>query len=343
MTSPVAEPSVELVVLDCVRQVVSDVRSAGRAATVRLDSSFEHDLELGSLELVEVLSLVEQALGVSLPTSRLSAVDTPRDLVHVLNCDVGSRPAGPAPTLSRPAIAPSPARLPADAATLVEVLGWHVEEHSDRLHVRLLGDSATEGELTYGELWTQARRVATALVEEGLSSGERVGLMLPTGLEYFVVFAGILMAGGVPVPLYPPARVSQIGDHLRRQARVLTSCRASLLVTSAETARLARLVRGAVASLRRVVTPADLVRAEPTALIGRGNGAATASLPVVPVAIRGTRSMLRAGHKFVRPRAIEIEFGDPIVPHGTDWRATTDLHRAARRWILDRCGEPDVA
>jgi len=62
----------------------------------------------------------------------------------------------------------------------------------------------------------------------------------------------------------------------------------------------------------------------------------------VPVAIRGTRSVLRAGHKFFRRGAIEIEIGGPLVPSGTDWAAAVDLHGAARAWILSHCDEPDL-
>ena len=45
-----------------------------------------------------------------------------------------------------------------------------------------------------------------------------VALMLPTGADYFFGFFGILAAGGIPVPIYPPARPEQIEDHLRRHA-----------------------------------------------------------------------------------------------------------------------------
>ena len=32
---------------------------------------------------------------------------------------------------------------------------------------------------------------------------------------------GILLAGAIPVPIYPPTRPGQIEDHLRRQAGIL--------------------------------------------------------------------------------------------------------------------------
>ena len=62
--------------------------------------------------------------------------------------------------------------------------------------------------------------------------------MLPTSLDFFVAFFGILYAGAVPVPIYPPMRLSQLEEHLRRQAGILRNAGARLLVTVPEGARL---------------------------------------------------------------------------------------------------------
>ena len=75
--------------------------------------------------------------------------------------------------------------------------------------------------------------------------------MLPTGRDFFRSFFGILLAGAVPVPIYPPARWSQIEDHLRRQARILANCQATLLVTVAEAKRVARCCRRRRLAARR--------------------------------------------------------------------------------------------
>jgi long-subunit acyl-CoA synthetase (AMP-forming) len=60
------------------------------------------------------------------------------------------------------------------------------------------------------------------------------------------------------VPIYPPARPSQLAEHLRRQARILDNAQASLLITDPEAAPLARLLRGEVEAVRHVLTPAEL-------------------------------------------------------------------------------------
>ena len=65
-------------------------------------------------------------------------------------------------------------------------------------------------------------------------------------------------------------------------------------------------------------------------------------IPVVPVAIRGTRSMLRADVWFPRPGAIEVAIGDPLHPEDEDWAAALALRDRAKNFISRRTGEPPL-
>ena len=71
--------------------------------------------------------------------------------------------------------------------------------------------------------------------------------------------------------------------------------------------------------------------------------AAEAGAPVVPVSIRGTRSILRDGHWFPRRGIITVTIGKPIAPEGKGWAAAIRLRNTARAEISRRCGEPDLA
>ena len=64
-------------------------------------------------------------------------------------------------------------------------------------------------------------RVAQALRARGIVAGDTVSLMLPTGLEFFFCFAGVLLAGAVPVPIYPPFRADRIEEYAARQSAIL--------------------------------------------------------------------------------------------------------------------------
>ena len=75
--------------------------------------------------------------------------------------------------------------------------------------------------------------------------------------------------------------------------------------------------------------------------LGAFVAAARAGLPVVPIAIRGTREILRANT--LRPRAgrIEVEILEPLSPQGPRSQTARNLREAARNCILEYCGEPD--
>ena len=225
--------------------------------SARLDSSLERELGFDSLGRVELLQRVERAFGVQLPDQLLATAETPRDLLRALTT-AGARSriidASPARTLSLSEADAPPLRV----GTLVEVLEWHVRIHPNRPHLYFYGDQDVAEEISYAQLYTGAAAVAAGLQERGLQHGQTVAIMLPTSLDFFYSFYGVLLAGGVPVPLYPPARLSQIEDHLRRQASILDSARASVLITVAEGTRLARLLGAQVEDLRSIVTVQEL-------------------------------------------------------------------------------------
>src|SRR5512144_2388786 len=116
----------------------------------------------------------------------------------------------------------------------------------------------SQTDLTYADLGRRARTVADGLIGEDVQPGQSVALMLPTGIDYFPTFFGVLLAGAVPVPIYPPFRAASLREHLARQAGILDAARAVALVTVPQALPLARLLRARVPSLRAVTTPGDL-------------------------------------------------------------------------------------
>jgi 1-acyl-sn-glycerol-3-phosphate acyltransferase len=70
--------------------------------------------------------------------------------------------------------------------------------------------------------------------------------------------------------------------------------------------------------------------------------AAQAGVPVIPVAIRGTRSILRARQWLLHRGPIGMTIGEPCIPRDTHWSAAIALRDAARTFILQYCGEPPL-
>lgn len=75
------------------------------------------------------------------------------------------------------------------------------------MHIFLRRDDGTETPIPYGALWNQATAVAAGLRQRGLGPGHSVALMLRTEAAFFEAFFGTLLAGAVPVPIYPPFRL----------------------------------------------------------------------------------------------------------------------------------------
>jgi 1-acyl-sn-glycerol-3-phosphate acyltransferase len=247
-------------VLEIARALARELQPQRGSWPLSFDSSLERDLGLDSLGRVELLARLERTFGLRLPEELLGTAETVRDLWHSL---LDAHPA-----LSHAAkleiLAPLQAGevAPDRTRSLVEVLEWHARRDPGRRHILYLPGEGEPEELSYGGLLASARAVAGGLARLEVGRGEAVGLMLPTGLEYFAAFFGAQLAGGIPVPLYPPARKSQIEDHLRRQAGILRTAGAEVLITFAEVLPLARLLGAQLPGLRKVVTVAELT-AEP--------------------------------------------------------------------------------
>jgi 1-acyl-sn-glycerol-3-phosphate acyltransferase len=71
-------------------------------------------------------------------------------------------------------------------------------------------------------------------------------------------------------------------------------------------------------------------------------GAAQAGVPLVPMAARGTRSLLRAGSWLPRPGPVSVEVLEPLPPAGAGWADALALRDAARAVMLAHVGEPDL-
>ena len=222
--------------------------------TLSLDTLFDKDLGLDSLSRVELLARIERHFEVSFTQQVFAEVDTPRDLLVEISWAKSATNFDTTIEIDPPDLGGKNS-APHQSKTLLEVLDWHVDAHPDRPHIRFFQDSG-EGEIiTYRQLRHQASAIASGLQHKGLKPGQAVTLMLPTGKSYFFSFFGILIAGGIPVPIYPPARINQIEDHLLRHKRILANCSAVILITVPEAKQVARLLKPHLQDLHTITTP----------------------------------------------------------------------------------------
>ncbi|KXB32703.1 acyl-phosphate glycerol 3-phosphate acyltransferase [Dechloromonas denitrificans] len=233
-----------------------DEMHPGGGYPVSLHSHLERDLGLDSLARAELLLRLGREFGSTFSDQALSDAETPLDLLREIGRHETALTGKPLDILPE---APETA-LPTQAKTLIEVLEWHAAKHPQRTHVLLYGADESTDALTYGALHDKALRIAAGLLDRGLLSRQTVALMLPSGEDYLSSFFGIMLAGGIPVPIYPPTRLAQLGEHLQRHAGILNNAEASFLITVPEAKAVAALLQRDVRSLNEILTLGDVDR-----------------------------------------------------------------------------------
>lgn len=73
--------------------------------------------------------------------------------------------------------------------------------------------------------------------------------------------------------------------------------------------------------------------------LGAFRAAADAGCPVIPLALKGTRRMLRDGQLIPRRGSVSLWVGDPLLPAGASFRDLVALRDAAREIIGAQSGE----
>ena len=118
-----------------------------------------------------------------------------------------------------------------------------------------------ESALPFVDLEVRAAKAGASIAALGIEPGDRVALVLPTGAAFMDAFFGTILAGAVPVPLYPPVRLGRLDEFHLRTARMIEVSGARLVLTDR---RIVRLLGQSVARARPALgcrTVAELPRA----------------------------------------------------------------------------------
>ncbi|MBN2371107.1 MAG: AMP-binding protein [Vicinamibacteria bacterium] len=261
-------------VLEIVSRLAEELGGERARRAASLTASLDGEVGLGSLERVELLLRLEKEFSRRLD-DRFLELDTVLDIARALVEAPRSEATAPRLT-SRIASPRSTAAAHAPAVTLCESLLQRAEDEPDRVHVILPEETPELREATYGSLLDRARTIAGALKERGVRNGERVALMLPTGFDFLSVFMGVLFAGAVPVPLYPPMRLNRLEEYARRQAAILRDAGARLLVTFPKAAPIAAMLKGTTTMLDGVIVAEELGTCGSILSIDPGRGSSPA-------------------------------------------------------------------
>ncbi len=250
--TPSLQENIESTLLEIVRTLLVEGGADRAISALGRDAAFESDLGLGSLERVELLLRIESAFSIRLPDTTIAEAQTVRELASLV---LRAAPSETSRHLQKrlPELKGSRAIQPSSATTLTEALLYRAEQEPERPHIYLPTEQGEES-LSYGALLEGAQGLARGLRDRGLAVGETVAIMLPSDRRFFECFFGVLIAGGIPVPVYPPFRPDQIEDYARRQTGILKNAGAVFLITFEAVERLAQLLRPMLPTLRGVTT-----------------------------------------------------------------------------------------
>ena len=276
--NPVATPAAQLDrsaarerVLEVIRGLLEELGSQGALPILNVHSQLDRDLGLGSLGRVELLARLETVFGMRLPDRVASEANTPEELARAILSAPGSiaEDEEESSALRASVTVQKLHRAGTDAGvfsaeTLIDILRYRAAHDAQRNHLLITEDSDA-GErnhrLTFGELYAAGNRCAAELARRGVPAGGRVALMLPTSRAFFVSYAGILLAGAIPVPIYPPFRADRIEEYAARQSAILNNAEVCMLLTFRRAESVAKLLRPRVRSLEGVVDAEKLIDA----------------------------------------------------------------------------------
>lgn len=228
-----------------------EMKTAVRA--ISLTASFERDLGIDSLGKVELFHRIEKAFDVTFADTVLAEADT---LIEVEKAILLTAPEKRNFYNFNTAVSGGE-HVDIDLSkikTLQEALIIYALHEPDRPHIYLQNEHGQEEVITYGDLYQKALDIASCLIVNGIKPDDKISIMLPTSAAFFQSFFGILFAGAIPVPIYPPYRPDRIEEYAIREAKILNNAEVRILITFSEAEKLSSILKSYVPSLKRVCT-----------------------------------------------------------------------------------------
>lgn len=238
------------------RDFLRELESDRALRALSIDASIEKDLGIGSLERAELFHRIEQTFVVQLNDNVIAQTESLREVARAIE------DANPPGRILYHDFFPKPEKSgvdPSQCETLIDVLKLYAMNEPSRIHIYLQDEDGKETTIRYGRLYEAAMLTARGLQAYALNPKETVAIMLPTGEQFFYAFFGILLAGGIPVPIYPPFRSDRIEEYAKREAKILHNAQVKILISFSRVQTLNNILKNFIPSLKAVVTVEHLI------------------------------------------------------------------------------------
>lgn len=268
MTTHTSAASARLIAIT--QQLLIEIHTVNSQRTLTLNDSLQGRLGLDSISRAELSSRIEKEFNIALPLQAVSEAETLADLLNIIATASPALRQDFTPKTILPPLLEGNIADVSTACSLQEVLIMHAAATPQRPHMYLQNESGQEEIITYQKLLHEASRVAHTLKKLGLETHETVAIMLPTQAEFFYIFMGILLAGGIPVPVYPPARAHQLEEYAHKEVSILNNAGIKFLITFPQAKQLSQFLQPFVPTLEEVLTIDKLFTAETEASYNYG-------------------------------------------------------------------------
>ncbi|MFT3923509.1 MAG: fatty acyl-AMP ligase [Myxococcales bacterium] len=127
---------------------------------------------------------------------------------------------------------------------------------------RFVTSTGDELFLSYDSLRREATRRAGLLAEAGVAKGDRVALVIPEGHDFVLSFLAAVIAGAVPVPIFPRATFKASSDYVDSVAHITEASGARILLSGAANAELVQPAKQRVPGLAEIAVTEALFTPE---------------------------------------------------------------------------------
>jgi 1-acyl-sn-glycerol-3-phosphate acyltransferase len=351
--------------LDMIRKLVGEIHPQWKNLHFTPDTQLERELGLDSMARMELRTRIESDLGVTLDESRAIAAITPNDLLCALAMHMADAPACTAAAAAAQGIEADASELLMGSFGVADSTATGAERHSP-------------GDLLYAAYaWTVFIILGLVtwllVVLAPLERWRRKLAHLCARLFFHATFTPLQVSGQDHLDPHQPQII--VANHMSYLDGFIVTAALDIPIHFIVKGELASILPARILLNRFGVEFVDRFNARKGASDVRRiaeksrNGqsivffpegtftsfpglqpfrmgafvtAARSNVPVVPVAIKGARDIVRGSNWFPYRGRIQVTIRPPVRPHGEGWDIALNLRNAARREINRYTGEPDL-
>lgn len=97
-----------------------------------------------------------------------------------------------------------------------------------------LDNDLIPAEWSFAAVGKEAKHIGACLRTLGLTKGDRIALVLAAPQDFVLTFLGMISAGIMPVPMYPPLALGRLDNYIERAVGILKVSGAKVLLTTKE-------------------------------------------------------------------------------------------------------------